>query len=145
MTSPAVTVSLETTVSEVAKTLLKEGIRAVAVVDGAGNVMGLVSETDLLVRNARLHFPSYLGILETVLPIGGDRNLDDELRRVLATTAKEVMTDHVHTAGPDDDLGEVAHYMVQHHLHAVPVVKDGKLQGVLYASDLVKLVAQETA
>jgi len=143
MTKPAVTVPPEMTVAEVARTLLDGQVRAVPVVD-AGTLVGIITETDLLVRDANLHFPAYLGILENLLPVGGDRNLEDELRRVLAITAREVMTKNVRTAAPDDDLGEVAHDMVQHHLHAVPVVKSGVLEGMLFPSDVVRLIARET-
>ena len=80
---------------------------------------------------------------ENLLPIGGDRNLQDELRRVLAVTAREVMTEEVRTAAPDDDLGEVAHEMVQRRLHAIPVVRDGTVEGMLFPSDVVRLVARD--
>lgn len=142
MSKPAITVAPDMKVGDVARTLLDHGLRAVAVVE-AGRLIGLVTETDLLVRDAKLHFPAYLGILESLLPLGGDRNLDDEMRRVLAVTARELMTAEAHTASPDDDLGDVAHEMVQRHLHAIPVVKDGKLLGMLFPSDVVRLIAQD--
>ncbi|HEU0166715.1 MAG TPA: CBS domain-containing protein [Chloroflexota bacterium] len=139
-----VTVAPGATVPDVARTFLERGVRGVAVVDGSGKLTGLITETDLLVRNANLHFPSYLGILENLLPIGGDRNLEAELRRVLGVTAAEVMTGDVHTARPDEDLGEVAHYMVQHQLHAVPVVNEhGALEGMLYPADVIRLIARD--
>ncbi|HLQ31647.1 MAG TPA: CBS domain-containing protein [Chloroflexota bacterium] len=142
MTTPPVTVPPEMAVAKVARTLLDKGVRAVPVIE-QGRLIGIITETDLLVRNAHLHFPTYLGILENVLSIGGDRNLDDELRRVLAVSAREVMTADVRTAAPDDDLGEVAHEMVQRHLHAIPVVKDGVVEGMLFPSDVVRLVARD--
>ena len=142
MTKPAVTVPPDMKVAEVARTLLDKGVRAVVVLEN-GRLAGIITETDLLVRNAHLHFPSYLGILENLLPIGGDRNLEDELRRVLAVTAREVMTEEVRTAAPDDDLGEVAHEMVQRRLHAIPVVRDGTVEGMLFPSDVVRLVARD--
>jgi CBS-domain-containing membrane protein len=123
--------------------LLDHGIRAVPVVENGDRLIGIITETDLLVRNASLRFPTYLGILENLLPIGGDANLDDELRRVLAATAREVMTDDVRTATAGDDLGEVLHEMVQRHIHAIPVVTDGRVvQGMLFPSDVVRLVAR---
>ncbi|MBV8087860.1 MAG: CBS domain-containing protein [Chloroflexi bacterium] len=143
MTTPAVTVAPEASVSQVAQRMLDHNVRALPVVDGDGKLLGIITDTDLLVRNARLHFPSYLGILENLLPIGGDRNLEDELRRVLATTAQEVMTPKVRTSSPDNDLGDVAHEMIQHHLHAVPVLKDGKLEGILFPRDVIRLIARD--
>jgi CBS domain-containing protein len=143
MTTPAVTVSSDMKVSDVARTLLNHGLRALPVVDASGKLVGIISETDLIVRNAKLHFPSYLGILENLLPIGGDRNLEDELRRVLAVTAGEAMTKTVYKAAPDDDLGDVVHEMVQRQLHAVPVVKGGTVEGVLFPQDVIRLIARD--
>lgn len=143
MTTPAVTVPADAAVSQVARTLLDHGLRALPVVDASGKLVGIISETDLLVRNAKLHFPSYLGILENLLPVGGDHNLEDELRRVLAVTAREAMTSDVYKAAPDDDLGEVVHEMVQRQLHAVPVVKGGKVEGMLFPQDVIRLIARD--
>jgi len=143
MTTPAVTVSPEAPVSQLARLLLDHDLRALPVVDHSGKLLGIVSETDLLVRNAKLHFPTYIGILENLLPVGGDRNLEDEMRRVLAMTAQEAMTAHVYSATPGDDLGEVAHEMVQRQLHAVPVIKDGKVEGILFPRDVLRLIARE--
>ncbi len=140
MTKPAITVQPETSVQAVAALLLESHVRAVAVVDGKGKLQGIVSESDLLVRNAKLHFPTYLGILDTLLPVGGDRNLEDELRKVLAVTAGEVMTADVFTARPGDDLGEVIHDMLQRRIHAVPVVRDGRVEGMLYPTDVLRLI-----
>jgi len=144
MTAPAVTVPPDMKVADVARTLLDHAVRAVPVVED-GRLLGIITEMDLLVRDAKLHFPTYLGILESLLPIGGDRNLEEELRQVLALTARELMTEDVHVAAPDDDLGDVAHDMVQRHLHAIPVVTQGVLAGMLFPSDVVRLVARDVA
>ena len=142
MTAPAVTVAPDTAVGTVARTMIDRGVGAVAVVDSRAVLVGIITESDLLVRQATLHFPTYFGLLDALLPVGGDRNLDDELRRVLAVTAKEAMTHAAHTTGPDEDVGTVAHYMVQHHIHAVPVLEEGRLVGMLFPRDVVRLIAQ---
>lgn len=143
MSKPAVAVPPDMSVADVASTLLKHRVRAVPVVDPSGKLLGIISDMDLLVRNAHLHFPTFLGLMESLVPIGGDRNLNEELRRVLGVAARDVMTKDVRTATPDDDLGEVAHDMSQRHLHAIPVVKDGKVEGMLFPTDIVRLIAKE--
>lgn len=145
MTTPAITVPPSLSVAKVARMLLDHGIRALPVVEpDGGALMGIITETDLLMRNAKLHFPSFLGILENVLQIGGDRNLDQELHKVLAVSAGEVMTSDVFTAEATDDLGDVAHEMVQRHLHAVPVVNAGRqVKGMLFPTDVIRLIARD--
>jgi CBS domain-containing protein len=129
-------------VRDVARTMLDHDVRAVPVVGQAGELLGIITETDLLVRDANLRFPIYLTVLDALLPIGGDRNLDDEIRRVLAVTAEQIMSTDVHTASPDDELGTVAHTMLVRHMHAVPVMERGQIVGMLFPSDVVRLIAE---
>ena len=141
MSVPPVVVPPDLSVGRVARTMVEKGVRAVAVADTSGRLLGIITETDLLVRHARLHFPAYLSIMESRIPVGGDRNLDEELRRVLAVTAQEVMSSTVYTASAEDDAADVAHEMVQRHLHAVPILEDGRVQGMLFPGDVVRLIA----
>ena len=63
MTSPAVTVAPNSDVRTIAAVLVKNDIGGVPVVDGSGRVLGMVTESDLIVRNANLHFPRFLQIM----------------------------------------------------------------------------------
>jgi len=145
MSAPAITASPGLPVAQVARQMLDHQLRAIPVVDPSGKLLGMVSESDLLVRNAKLHFPSYLGILESVLPIGGDANIEDELHKVLAVSAAEVMSTDIRHAHASDDLGETVHTMLQHHLPAIPVVDDqARLEGMLFPPDVIRLIARET-
>ncbi|HUZ77883.1 MAG TPA: CBS domain-containing protein [Chloroflexota bacterium] len=143
MSRPAIVVPLDAPVQHVARQMVGSQAPAVAVIDAQGALRGIVSESDLIVRNAKLHFPTYLGILESLIPIGGDRDLDDELRRLLGATAGEIMTSDPYTAAPGDDLGEVVHEMLHKGYHAVPVVERQHVVGMLFPSDVVKIIARD--
>jgi CBS domain-containing protein len=145
MSAAPATVRVDTEVVAVARLMIEHNLRAVPVVDESGIMVGLVTEFDLMVRNSHLHFPAYLGVMDTVFKVGGDRNLEEELKRMVATTAEQVMDRDFRTAAPDDDLGELAHDMIHKRIPVVPVIDDGRIVGMLAPPDLVRLVARDAS
>jgi CBS domain-containing protein len=145
MTRPVITVRPDTRVGEIARLMVEHAISGIPVVDDAGRVVGIVTESDLIVRHARLHFPVYLPILGEVIPIGNLRRLNAELRRALGTTAADVMTSPVRTVDVDTPLEEVVTLLVDHRIGRVPVLKQGRLAGIITRADIVRLIAREEA
>ena len=97
MVSPVVTVGGNETVRDVAKLLIGKRISAVPVVDGAGKVIGIVTEADLLHRaEAGTERP----VSWWLSLISGDRALADEYVKSHAMEVKDVMTRDVKTAKP---------------------------------------------
>ena len=64
MSSPALFVTPEARVGAVARLMVDNGIGGVPVVDAAGKVVGTVTQSDLVVRNANIHFPRFLQFLD---------------------------------------------------------------------------------
>src|SRR5581483_9911170 len=142
MTRDVVVVRRDATVPEVARLLWTHRISGLPVVDDAGAVVGIVTELDLMVRNANLRFPTYLRVLDVMIPLGMPRDFDEEMRRALATTAGDLMTSPVVTVQPDTDLADAATLMVDKRVNPVPVLQDGRLVGIISRSDFVRLMAQ---
>jgi CBS domain-containing protein len=66
------------------------------------------------------------------------------MRRVLATTARELMTSPVINIDKDATVVDLATIMIEHNVNPVPVVTDdNKLVGIISRKDLVKLIATE--
>lgn len=144
MTRDVMTVSAQTAVLEIARLLVAHHIAGVPVVD-AGKVVGVVTEYDLIVRNAHLHLPTFFGFLDTFVPVRGQHEFEEELRRALGTYARDVMSDHLYTIRSDADLEDAATMMVDHRVNPLPVVDDGTLVGVISRSDIVRLMAMDQA
>ena len=121
MAAPPARVGPDTPLKQVASTLLHHGVGAVPVADTADRLMGIVSETDLLEVEA--------GNEKSVIP-------------PIARLARDVMTRTVITVGPDARLPEVVRLMRAHSVRHVPVAQDGRLVGMLQATDLVRLLAR---
>ncbi|MDO8672122.1 MAG: CBS domain-containing protein [Dehalococcoidia bacterium] len=143
MTRDVLTVRTDTPVGDVARILVEKDLTGVPVVDEAGRVVGLIEEKDLIVKDARLHFPSYITILDSIVYLGGTKHFEEELRKFLATTASEIMDQDPKVVTPESEISDLATLMVEEDANPVPVVKDHKLVGIVSRADLVKLLARE--
>jgi CBS domain-containing protein len=77
-------------------------------------------------------------LLDARIPLGGQREYREILRRVMALTAREIMTEGVKVVTADTDLEEVATLMVEDKANPVPVLENGHLVGIISHSDLIQ-------
>jgi CBS domain-containing protein len=137
MTTDVVTVGLDATYSEMVDLLLSHDISGLPVVDADGILLGLVTEADLVSREA--YAPERrrpLGLVADYL-----RNRDPVwLRKASGTTALEIMTHVVTTASPDDELRVAARRLLESGYKRLPVVAtDGRLAGIVSRRDVLAL------
>jgi CBS domain-containing protein len=146
MTFPVFTVSPHTPVAQIARLLREKHISGVPVVDDAGKVVGIVTEIDLIKRHARVHFPIYLPFLDSLIFLESPRRYQEDVRRVLGTTAGDIMSQPVRTARPDTDVEEIATLMVEERANPIPILDEhGALVGIVSHTDVVRLVEQAEA
>ena len=134
MTSSVIAVQPQTDVREIAGLLLDFCISAVPVVDEAGRVLGIVSEGDLIDRPeaGTRHRKSWW--LENFRSAEG--RAEDYLRSH-GRRAEDVMTREVISVSEDAPLGEVARLLEKHGIKRVPVVRDGRLVGIVSRANLL--------
>ena len=137
-----VTVAPDATFTEVARTMLDHRLAGVPVVDADERLVGLVTDKDLVIKHARVHFPWYLGILGDFLQIEVP-GTDEEIQRALAVTARDLMEEKMHTVSPDASVEDAATAMVDEGANPVPVVDGGRLVGMVSRMDLVRLLVVE--
>jgi CBS domain-containing protein len=113
------------------------------VVDAADQVLGLVTEKDMIVRNTRLKLPNFIMILDMVISLETPRHYEERLEHILGTTAEEIMTDSVVTIKPDATIEELAELMIDRHINPIPVVEHDRLVGIISRSDIIRMMAQE--
>lgn len=140
MTAPAITVSVDTSYHAVVECLLANGISGVPVVDTDGRILGIVTEADLMLKAA----------------YGGERGaralaLVGEIiqgypaswvTKIAAATAGELMTTDPIVAGPDDDLAAATRRMLQRPCNRLPVVRDGRVIGIVSRHDILRRFAR---
>jgi CBS-domain-containing membrane protein len=134
MTSPVVTVGPQTTVPQIAKLLIERRISAVPVVDQRERVVGIVSEGDLMrrVENAEERHRSWW------LRLFSDATTDAaEYVKTHGRRAADVMTRDVVTVGEDTPLHEIVALLEARRIKRVPVVRDGRLVGIVSRANLL--------
>jgi CBS domain-containing protein len=140
MATPVINVKPSASVKEVAKLLLEQRISAVPVVDDQGEVVGIVSEGDLLHRaeagTARRHSWWLLGVT-------GEVTFPEEYVKAHARKVADVMTRKVISATPETPLHQVAELLETNSIKRVPIIKDGQLVGIVSRANLVQVVASD--
>jgi CBS-domain-containing membrane protein len=127
MTTEVVVVRRETTFKEMAAVLRRHRVSALPVVDDAGRVVGVVSEADLLAKEA-LANP---GVMAEVLH-------HQDVRKAEGLTAGDLMTHPPVTAAPEDPVEQAARIMHFMRVKRLPVVNSGgELVGIVSRSDVL--------
>ncbi|MEP6798204.1 MAG: CBS domain-containing protein [Lapillicoccus sp.] len=130
MTSPAVTVPRRAAPNVAIALMARHGITALPVVDERGELVGIVSEADLLKislpADPRAH-------LRPPMP--------DTLRQPLAVA--DVMHTDPHTTTQSSDVAEVAQIFARTSWKSLPVVRGRALVGVISRSDVIRALARD--
>lgn len=135
-------VPADATVGRVARIMAESGLPGVLVVDN-DEIVGIVTEGDLITRQADVEVPSRLPFLDAVLTVDGGADFDDEMRRVLAISARDLMTSPVYNIKGKATIDEVATLMHERNVNPVPVVNDdNEIIGVLCRADVVALISR---
>lgn len=142
MSQEVITVSLETTVEELAKLLYQHNIGGVPVVDGTGELLGVVTESDLIDQSKKIHIPTMVSFLDSVIFLESARNLEKELKKMTGATVADIYSASPQSIGEETTLEEIATIMAEHQVHTLPVLKDGKIVGVVGKGDLIKMLAR---
>jgi CBS domain-containing protein len=127
--------------------LAKTDMGAVAVVDGGHRVVGIVSESDLILSDEEsdLHLPHYLNIMGGIVFVGSMKGFEKRLDKAFATKVSELMTAGPIVARTYEAADRVAKKIADKHHNHLPVVDDdGRLAGMVTRADaLAALVDDE--
>lgn len=144
MTRDVITVEPTTTVEDLARLLTRHQISGAPVVDDDGNLIGIVTENDLIRKNSRLHIPTILRLFDAFITIGTSK-LEVEIKKMAAFTVGEICTRDVITVSDETSMEDIATIMTERKVHLLPVLKEGKLAGIVGKKDLIRGVAGEAS
>jgi len=107
----------------------KHRIRHIPVIEGQNRIVGMLSLTDLL----RLSFAD------------GAYEEEEEIEAVVYEmfTIPQVMAKNVKSVAPETTIKEVAELLAKEEFHAVPVVEEGNLVGIVTTTDLIKYLLNQ--
>jgi len=142
MTPNVVTVTSDLPVQDLAGLLVLNGISGVPVVDAAGKLLGFVSEGDLLhraeigsERRTERRRSSWLD------SFGPERDLAHDYVKSHGHFVRDVMTRDVMTVSETTGVDEIANLLETNRIKRVPVVRDGKVVGIVSRANLVRALA----
>lgn len=135
MTRNVVSVRSDDTILKAARLMLQNRISGLPVVDAEGGLIGMVTEGDFLRRaeiNTARRRPKWIEFLL------GPGRLADEFTRASGRRVQEVMTQKPVTVGEDVSLATAVELMERNRIKRLPVVRDGKIVGIISRANLVR-------
>jgi CBS domain-containing protein len=145
MQTEVITVGPKATVRELAELLAEHKISGVPVVDENNVVLGMVSEADLIVLDAELHFPYYITFLDSVIYLQSIHRFEERFKKAFGAKVADVMSKEVRAISPDASLHDLATLMADHKINRLPVVENGCLVGIVTRGDIVRAIAESKA
>lgn len=138
MTRDVVTVKKDTTIRELAEIFTTRRISCAPVVDDSGDMIGIVTETDLVEQDKSLHIPTVISLFDWVIYLESGRKFEKELKKMTGQTVGDIYTTEVETVAPTTPISEVADLMSTGKLHAIPVVDGKKVLGIIARIDMIR-------
>ena len=142
MTCDPIVVGKETPLQEAIQIMAENRISGLPVVDNAGKLVGIISETDLMWQETGVTPPAYIMFLDSVIYLQNPATYERELHKVLGQTVGEVMSPNAVSISPDKTVKAAAQLMHERNVHRLPVI-DGESQvvGILTRGDIVRAMA----
>jgi CBS domain-containing protein len=143
MTTRIVSVAPDMSVKDAARLMVERGVGALPVVEG-DELIGLVTEGDLIMKDVRVRFPTTIHLLDAFIfyPPSQER-METEIKKAVAATVREVMTTEPVTVDVSATVEDVATAMVDRDVSRVPVLDEGRLVGIVSKSDIVRSIAAQ--
>jgi CBS domain-containing protein len=138
MTKNVITVTPETTVTELALLLSSHNIGGVPVLDPSGILLGVVTESDLIDQKKKIHIPTVITILDSVFYLESPDKMEKEIMKIAGSTVGDIYTKNPRTVNEDTLIDEIATLMAEKNVHTLPVMRGDRLVGVIGKRDIIK-------
>jgi CBS-domain-containing membrane protein len=138
MTRDVITVKPTTTIEELARTFIEKKISGAPVVDDNGDVIGIVTENDLISQNKRLHIPTVVRLFDAFIMLESPSRIEKEIKKMAAVTVADICVRDVITVAEDTPVEDIATIMSEKKVHLIPVVEGKNVRGIIGKMDLIK-------
>ncbi|MEE8329107.1 MAG: CBS domain-containing protein [Thermodesulfovibrionia bacterium] len=142
MKKNVITIRPEATVEELARLLIEHRISGAPVVDDKKNLIGIVTENDLINQNKRLHIPTVIRLFDAFFVLGSGK-IEEEIKKMTAATVEEICSKKVVSITEETSLEEIATIMSEKKIHLLPVLRDGVVVGIVGKADVVSAITYD--
>jgi CBS domain-containing protein len=145
MQRDVVTVAPTEDVESLIRLLREHELPGVPVVDGRERLVGIVTESDLILRgeDADLHLPHYLELFGGIVFLESLRHFEERLQRATASKARDMMTEDPVTIAPDASVQEAGRLISKSRHNRIPVVEHGRLVGMITRVDVLDALTRD--
>ncbi len=144
MKKDVITIRPEATVEELARLLIEHRISGAPVMDDKKNVIGIVTENDLINQNKRLHIPTVISLFDAFFVLGSGK-IEEEIKKMTAVTVEEICNKKVVSITEETSLEEIATIMSEKKIHLLPVLRDGIVVGIVGKADVVSAITYDAS
>jgi len=138
MTKEVITVLEDATIQAVGKLFVEKNISGVPVVDEEGKLKGILSEGDLVYQQKPINPPLFINLFDSVIQLDRKEFWED-VNKIAARTAGELMTKTVITADENATVEELAKLMINKKVNRIPIVNAAnQVIGLVSRHDIVK-------
>ena len=139
------TVETTDSVERVLEVLREHELPGVPVVNAGGRCVGIITEEDLILsgEDADLHLPHYFQLFGGFVFLESLGHFEERLRKAVASTAGDLMTEHPVTIEPTVSVEEAARVIAGKKHNRLPVVEHGRLLGVVTRLDVLEALTRE--
>jgi CBS-domain-containing membrane protein len=125
--------------------LAEREIGALPVVNSDRRVIGIVSESDLVLseEEADLHLPHFINLMGGIVFVESMKGFEKRLQKAFATKVRDLMTTDPVCANADDGVQKVARLIAEKHHNHLPVVDaEGRLAGIVTRADVLAALVE---
>ncbi len=141
MTKDVITVNTATTIEDLAHILIKHNISGAPVVIDEGDLIGIVTENDLISKNKRLHIPTVMRLFDAYIMLESPATIEREIRRMAAVTVNDICIKEVVSVSEETTVEEIATTMSEKKVYLIPVTAGKKVIGIIGKMDIIKGIA----
>lgn len=138
MTKDVLTAHPDTTVAELAQLLTRNNIGGAPVVDETGRLLGVVTENDLIDQKKKVHIPTVVTILDSVIYLESPEKMEKEIKKMAGATVEDIYSREPISVNEETPLDEIATIMAEQGVHTLPVLREDALVGVIGKQDIIK-------
>ena len=141
MTRKVVTVNKSLSIKELSKLFIENRFNGIPVTDDNDNVIGVVTQGDLIEQNKNLHIPTVIALFDAVLFLESEKKFEADVKKLTGTTVEDIYHKNAISVSPDADINQVTTLMAEKDIHTLPVLDGDKLVGVIGKRDVIRAMA----
>ena len=137
MNKNLVVINKETGLDEIIQIMKTNRIGKLPVVDASGEVLGVVTRDDILVREEKLPMQPMIAFWEVLISLPTSKEFQDKIKKMSSYKAGDLFSNNYYIATSNDNLEDVITEMLDNRYEYTLIIEDKKLIGIVTKSDLI--------